>query len=270
MKRVLLWTVYVLLVGTICLFLDRIWNPWHWGVSAKSQPYTVEISDQETRIPTGEVKESRHIIAVRGDGSRVDVNLLRSREDPTKWVPSVRRIDLLPEQKTVLISDAIESVSTEVHSQDATRNARRSPVDPNCRSHDALGAGKSRLIGEGEVLGFQVVKHLEEDSQSKYEVWEAPDLGCFPLRTVFEWKKENGQLESRTITAALSVVRGEPSPDLFQVSPHYAEKPLAVFNGDLRKKFNLPDEPTGYPTQLKRPDEFHDRSWQPLRTQESK
>jgi hypothetical protein len=270
MKRGLLWTVYVLLVGTIFLILDRIWNPWHWGVSARSQPYTVEISDQETHIPTGEVKESRHIIAVRSDGSRADVNLVRSKEDPAKWVPSVRRIDLLPEQKTILVSDAIESVSTTVHSPEITRNARRSSADPNCRSHDAVGGGKSRLVGEDEVLSFQVVKHLEEDSQSKYEVWEAPDLGCFPLRTVFEWKKANGQVESRTITMALSVVRGEPSPDLFQVSPHYAEKPAPIFNADVRKKFNLPEQPTEYPLRLKRLDEFSDRSWQPLGTQETK
>ena len=57
----------------------------------------------------------------------------------------------------------------------------------------------------------------------RIESWQAPDLDCYPLRTVTEWRAEDGSVTDRTELAATQMMTGEPDASLFGITADFAE-----------------------------------------------
>jgi hypothetical protein len=200
------------------------------------QPFTAKVIDTLTYIPTGDTDESHSVFARRADGSTAEVRFLGP---PENRIAPERRVILLDERKKVLVSDMIQSLSTTFLSDYEFKFLKGPPLDPTCSGpHDAGRA--TRVLGNAILSGVKVVGHIEEGKADRFELWEAPELNCYPVKSVQEWKDESGVVNSRTERTA-SVTLGEPSPSLFEVPGNYREKPPSVFETDLRAYQHRPE-----------------------------
>ena len=173
-------------------------------------------------------REVRFIFARRSDGSTVRANV-----DPKDGsVIYARSVKIVPQRKMEVVADAIESVSTThyPHPIYSQRHLRHDP-ETNCLPDEASG---EVFLGNDQYLGIAVVKSQVDNATVRRAHWRAPELGCHDVKTVSKWKDpRDGSIISTTERTALSIQRGEPSSELFEIANHYQEKPPSQLDGDL-------------------------------------
>ncbi len=195
------------------------------GFSAPRRTFTARL--QQELVGVGVPTRTRNLFyAVRSDGSKVEGT---SRVYPDGRLYITRAVSLAPEGKYVVVSEATESKTTWPLSLRAVAELKSGPSDPSC-TVKADGPRQFRVIGSGTLLEYVVVKLEVERGLVRTEEWEAPALGCYPMKVVYEWKDTNGNIESRTDTTVTSITLGDPDPGLFAVPGTYAEVPPSRMN----------------------------------------
>jgi hypothetical protein len=207
---------------------------------AAKRPFTIDIYERSVTVDSGRTLETHSFTAKRSDGSVVEGSYIRL---PDGRLTQTRLVTLADQQKRVLVHDLTGSVSTQLLPESAIITLKASPKDPTCRSNPDR-AGPSRVIGEGEMLGFKVVKVLEEDpiSGSTFERWLAPDLDCTPLSSKAALKAPQDRTRVRAVAekTAISVALGEPRSDLFAIPAQFQEVPPSVVVEKAAREENLP------------------------------
>lgn len=129
-------------------------------LGSRVRPYTINIYEKSTTFakPTATVIERRSFRARRSDGSTVDGTFTKLQDNSFTLT---RSISLIGERRKVLVHDLTRSILTEFFSGETALRLKAPPADPSCRSDpDSIVA--SRVIGEGSIHGFPVVKLLLE------------------------------------------------------------------------------------------------------------
>ncbi|MCZ2080117.1 MAG: hypothetical protein HUU41_22795 [Bryobacteraceae bacterium] len=117
------------------------------------------------------------------------------------------------------------STLTEFFPEETALRLKAPAADPSCRT-DPDSLAPPRVIGEGSVQGFFVVKLLRETPGATEEFWKAPDLDCERLYSKLEVKSStDGSTFMVAEKITESVSSGEPSPDLFVVPTSFREVP---------------------------------------------
>jgi hypothetical protein len=203
--NVLFWLAAIVL--TINLVRGAIPRAKAQSSAAAVVPYTV-IYELHLIMPDGrEHPQSPTIMtyALASDGSRA------FRMESTKLH---ERIIELASGKKQTIFDTLGKKSTEfnpepIKPQDYVRSA----------ANHCVGSANESFAGEDQISGYRVARITHPGGSSFY----ALDHGCAPLGLKQDWG-EKGRNETRLV----SLVAGEPSPELFADPPSYQEVPPSV------------------------------------------
>jgi hypothetical protein len=184
--------------------------------ASNPQPFTVRQHDEITGPHgTGVIVELR-AIAVRSDGSRVDLTL-----EPRKGWRSRRIAFASGVEQTVY--DEVKAVSTFQLSAAEHRNHMKSQLDPgaNCLAPiNGVQPPRPSVLQATEIrAGIQVVRILNGSGITQ---WRAPALGCVMLEHFVDWDPAKPGTQT-TLLKADSVTLGEPDPALFNVPSDYSE-----------------------------------------------
>lgn len=171
-------------------------------------PYTVvlaeTVSDREGRSIPGRTQTW----ALRSDGS----TLLRI-EDAASAAATI----YFATGTRVEVSPSMRARSTVRIAPSPDRRLR----DPRSRCLNNLAgepysAGDTQA-GEETIGGYRAVKIVKASGAA---LWYAPDVGCALVRSELDFGS-NG----KSVSALVTLTRGEPSPDLFAVPDDYREGP---------------------------------------------
>jgi hypothetical protein len=186
----------------------------------------------EQRTAAGHPAELREQIhAVRRDGSWVDISI--KTNDPRRL--QTKSITLIPQRRYLVVSDEAEGVSTFTLSETRALHGKVGPVDPTCvKGGD--GSGKLKIVRRDTLIGYDVVVLQEDTGREKRELWQAPNLGCYPLRTISVFSGDAGEIASRQEIVATSVQLGEPPAEFFAVPTHYIERSPSQMNIELHRR----------------------------------
>jgi len=196
-------------------------------------PFTAEVYSKAYDLNTenGRIVENFHTFARRADGSTVQVN-----KDPKDKKPLVRMVRLPREGRELMISDVVRKVSTIFKNKQGILQAMgHQAVDATCGPNQY----DPRVWNVGSPnrhLGLEVVTMVADHSGVRNEVWKAPALDCYELKTIHDWKNpQNGGLVSRSEMTAVSIVLGDPAPELFEVPGDYLEKSPSLISEEIAR-----------------------------------
>lgn len=82
----------------------------------------------------------------------------------------------------------------------------------------------NRMKGTGvreSMLGFEVVKYVDDGPNVRLTHWLSPALGCLELRRLAEFKSADGSIDNTSDLVATSVVQGDPDERMFAFPQGY-------------------------------------------------
>lgn len=176
-------------------------------LSAEKQAFTVQLVERSLSVATGNVRERQGFYAQRRDGSTAEGWVVHLKNGSSTTSKTVR---LLPDRKRVFLHELTGSMSTELLSADTVLQIKSRPLDATCRTHPDL-VQDYEVTGNGEFLGFDVVKLKGGEPGFQMEVWEAQELGCYPLYSRIVTSFEDGRPRTVAERAARSVSGGCPA-----------------------------------------------------------
>ena len=187
------------------------------------------VTSIERYYPAGDGVEKfthTYIDAVRANGARVSVMEQQRNEIPSRrgYVYSKRRIGDPVTGEHILVYPAVQAVSTMSLTERQTAFLK---TRFNCESEQE-GIELDTNPEPSTILGFRVIRHIRRLSaggdSATIDSLIAPDLNCFTLRQTSRHKLPEWPTERVIRTKeAVSVVVGEPAPELFEVDPTYRE-----------------------------------------------
>ncbi len=215
MKRFLILGAATLAVGFWSFFIT---GHVRGQSAAPRKAFTVVLNEVQRSLRTGHRFDESQLYAARSDGSTVEANTERG---PGQFIKTVT---LIPDKKQVVVAEPVRYLSTEILSDGAAARYRMGPPDATCATNRFLMNGASRrVIGQDVFLGFPVLRIEQSSRGMRIESWQAPGLDCYPLRTVTEWRAEDGSVTGRTELTAAQVMTGEPDASLFGIPADFAE-----------------------------------------------
>lgn len=155
-------------------------------------------------------------LAVRSDGANMHAN---SVPDASGQIQGVKSLQL--QDRYVVVDPITMSVST------------YKPYRPIL-----VGAQSCSGQSAGSILGHGVeyVQENKNKSQRPTERWLAPDLNCLLLREHVITTESDGT-ETQFFREAVSIKRGEPPVEYFEIPSNYAERGPAEVNSEVEKRF---------------------------------
>jgi len=97
------------------------------------------------------------------------------------------------------------------------------------------------VAGTRSFLGFRIIRiQLGKPGAVDTEFWNAPDLDCYPLRQIMEFRDASGKVTDLSDDSVISVSRGEPSADLFSIPADYVERPPSEVERLNAEKTGIP------------------------------
>jgi len=97
------------------------------------------------------------------------------------------------------------------------------------------------VAGTGSFLGFGIIRiQLGKPGAVDTEFWNAPDLDCYPLRQIMEFRDASGNVTDLSDDSVISVSCGEPSADLFSIPADYVERPPSELERLNAEKTGIP------------------------------
>lgn len=175
-------------------------------------------------VPAGDPAraiEYHHVYAVRSDGSYVKAGLKDSISTELSNIVE-RTIVLVPERLMIIVSDPLGIKTTMPLREEEQLISPRRRYDPTC-AVDPFDARQFRVLGSTALLGFTVIHMVETGGSVQY--WKAPELNCFPLRKLFEFRGMDGKISATTEETAVSIIPGPPPDPLFDASAYREKKP---------------------------------------------
>lgn len=171
--------------------------------------------------------------AFRGDGASVD---LREAVDGS---PVNNRVILDPDAGVRTAVDSFTKSITTYPLHPARKRALQMKPSASCESTLPGEMLESPRAVSENMLGRRVLRAVTRETLNfgggrsevvQRELLLAPELDCFPLRTVVTVSRSDGTRLGSTITEVTSVTLGEPDPLLFEIPEDYVERaPSAVF-----------------------------------------
>lgn len=154
----------------------------------------------------------RRTVAVRSDGTRATLSTLSGRAGQAG---EEERIIAFLDGRTVSIHRGIAAKTTFAprSAVAAARKARLFSPPPNCVYPGFEFAGRDTIAGELAVI----LKHVSEPLGWATTTWEAPGLGCEQLQYQSYDKQPDGSFKLSTEMRTISLVMGEPDPQLFDL-----------------------------------------------------
>lgn len=246
-KNLVLWSIFAafgaFFVGKYAVLANTPNN--------ELRPFLIEMQEKvfAGTNPQQLLGEFHFVYAVRQDGSHVYAN---RRRDGENWRLLSRRIELVAEAKTALVSDVAGLVSS------FRMSARRADRLRLARSGSTCEGAGHRITGEEYILGYRVEK-LEKDNQAVHiERWVAPDLQCHVLKSRLQKKGTDGTVVSTSEEIATSVRLGEPPTELFEIATHYVESlPSQLYINERTRQLMGPESTEVLRKNLERVDETY-------------
>jgi hypothetical protein len=166
--------------------------------------------------------------AVREDGAHVFL-----RESINGSPVGVKSVTDPNSATRIVVDPATESLTTYHLSKEEVSQLRNIPVDCIGAEHNS-------------ILGFDVYKSTtttsDEVGQLQVESWLAPALNCYPLRNVAILAKKDGS-KRRNESQAISVTKGTPDANLFNIPVSYAERPPSQVLAEAARRKNSGQTP---------------------------
>ena len=183
--------------------------------------------------PSGE-GPLRSFVAVRSNGDSVKGQFL-PRPDGKEYL--IRSLSLRSEHKWVSILSDIKA--TQTTGMPANQGVNHDDPSTSCATPVIGRTTFTRtIVGSDVILSHPVVRLQWQIKGDVMDSWEAPQLGCFVLKTVLT---RNGALVVNK--EAVSITAGEPDPGLFMVPADYTEMPPSAADAVFAAKFLNGDSP---------------------------
>jgi len=188
-----------------------------WSLRANpSLVYTVSYSEDMYcggKIRTGAFTRIR---ARRSDGSWVDSSVSKSG-----MPPSIRMVHLASGKRIVAYDSLHCTVTWGVR---PAQGFDRLDPGANCLAYRTGARTRDEYLANEAVRGYRTVKAVQHFGPQRLTQWYAPDLGCVPLRQLWELRDQTtGAFHVQTAWEAISIETAEPSPVLFDVPADYDE-----------------------------------------------
>lgn len=199
-------------IATLAFLSGYVWK--NYTIRAQDHPpFTAYMLEVSRNSEQGPVVHSRHFLyAVRGDKAKVYANLLLSEDG--SYTTVFRNVTLPASSKKLFVSESGKLVSSFLNqSFNLTPNVSGScPIAPD-----------HTQIGETSLQGVRAVGTRIDDARLRREVWRAPELDCFVVRSKTEYKNNDGSIRMVTEKMLTTVSFGEPDARLFEAGSHYRE-----------------------------------------------
>jgi len=204
------------------------------GIVHAQSTLTAMLVNYVSHFPSGE--QLRSFVAVRSNGDSVEGQYL-PRPDGKEYL--IRSLTLRSERKWVSILS--DTKATQTTGMPANQGVNHDDPSTSCTT-PVIGklAFMKTVVGSDVMLGQPVVHLRWQIKEDVMDNWEAPQLGCFVLKTVLT---RNGALVFNK--EAASITAGEPDPGLFMVPADYTEMPPSAADAVFATKFlngNSPPE----------------------------
>lgn len=157
------------------------------------------------QIPVPFYLVSQGVRAVRSDGAMVAVDFDRR----TVW---------LPQEKRVVTIDLHRNSTETQFWRGNPPELFRWPSDATCRAAARDLPGIVRFDGWREFLGVRVASYRSQVEDSRYLAYFAPELNCYPLKSITEEMIWYGIPLRVSIYEAADIRLGVPDPALFRTS----------------------------------------------------
>lgn len=226
----------VILVGVaaMCVCLSVIYMTLRVaaGASVTFKPFTATVHETKFYPNGGAAREETYTVAFRPDGSNVtDYH----RRLSTGQTTEVKLIEDVIGGRRVAVDYATESTSTY-------------PLPSNysaIMAKQATACGNSSSSREPAILGYQVVlihdgHKFGNGARNVRDLWEAPALNCFALRSVAFATKQPGEKAPHNEAEAIEIVLGEPNSALFSIPQNFVERSPSERHAEFEQRFGLP------------------------------
>lgn len=105
-------------------------------------------------------------------------------------------------------------------------------------------AGWASASTEQLILGYRVVlvhdgRTYGNGASNRHDRWEAPDLNCFPLRSVDFATRQAGVKAPHNEAEVINVTFGEPDPALFSIPEKFVERSPSERHAEFERKFGM-------------------------------
>ena len=191
------------------LFLVASWAAAGWFYarpSGESRPFTATVVERNYSPPGMPPRVTSFTHAQRADGSEASTFLVTA---PDERVVIRRRIVDVPNKRVMNVDGLTESVQSTALTGDATFQVLQKSAQ--CLSNNT---GRS-----AQLLGFRVLEvTTSQGGDTAIVFWEAPDLGCYPLKTEIRTTDAKGRRWYLT-REAVALQAGEPPASFFEAPP---------------------------------------------------
>jgi hypothetical protein len=225
-----IWRIVVLSVLTAATALVSFFGVKTAALAQGHAAFTAMSYDTVLDRSGNEVRKEQRLVAVRRDGSRVNVRYLRAPDE--RGLAAQKHILDLPRAEEVSSDELTESVTTLPLRKTAVEYYQRLP---ECTIQDA--AERSTM------LGYEVVRVVRQPGTPgdnmivRWDDWVAPALNCFPLkRTVLRGRAE-ADLYISNVSEVYQVKVGEPEASLFERPAGYVERSPLQRKEEFKKRY---------------------------------
>jgi hypothetical protein len=186
-----------------------------------------------SHYPSGE-GPLRSFVAVRSNGDSVGGQFL-PRPDGKEYL--IRSVALRSERKWVSILS--DTKVTHTTAMAANQSVNHDDPSTSCTTPVIGRTTFTRTIVGSDVILSQPVVHLRWQIKGDVmDSWEAPQLGCFVLKTVLT--RDGAWVLNKE---AVNITASEPDPGLFMVPADYTEMPPSAADAVFAAKFLNGDSP---------------------------
>lgn len=183
------------------------------------QPFTMETVETVEDFSSQTTTTSRSFYAIREDGSKVRGGMDAFADG---MFYQTKLVKLLPQRKMVLVTDAVQSTTTDYVSEEFARSVGPPNFGSNCIP-DLASEDGWKVNGSEEIHGLQTVRMEKTGERVHLEAWRAPALNCALLRSITESYDQDGKIISRTTQEAESLELGRPRDKYFSIPEGYTE-----------------------------------------------
>jgi hypothetical protein len=186
------------------------------------KPFTVFQIERRYDDTGVEAYNENKLTAIRSDGSWA---WTAQRPGPDGHLYGVGAIYDLSKRQVIGWEGLTESISTTRLTDGELAFYKK--VDRSCQASSERST----------ALGQEVAKYAWGREKSEMVEWRAPEMNCFPLRTIAKKLSSSLSVEAKTTTETLFILPGEPAPSLFSPPPGYTERSPSSEADEYERRF---------------------------------
>lgn len=205
-------------------------------LAAEQQPYQVLLRDRIFVAESGSFREVNlkdrltFLRARRADGSRAEITF-QEFQDFANYKVMNKKLFLIPNRTITTSFARAGAKSTTQLSEKEAAGLKQGRADRSCRSNGNL-VTQAEYLGDGEHLGYRVVKHRLSSQTTRSEIWEAVDLDCEAIWIRTEFLGAGGAVSDVTLKEAIWIDRGESPGFVFEEDSFVESPPSGLLRAD--------------------------------------